>query len=95
MKLFMALAVVLLSACGSDGIGTKVEKKSAKFSYDFTENGCKTQKQSADSVDGICRKLKDHALNNYCAYGMRAEEFKRYNCFAVLGNRPTSSEVEF
>lgn len=95
MKYVICALAVLLTACGSDGkIGTKVSKTSEKYSYDFTDNGCKTNKQSSNSIDGLCRKLEDHALNNYCAYGMRAEEFKRYNCFAVLGGRPTSSEVE-
>ena len=89
MKLRMLLIGLSLfvAACQVEH-GTKVSKEA--YSYEFDENGCKTQKQSSNSVQGICRKLEDHALNNYCAYGMRSAEFNRYNCFALLENRPSA-----
>lgn len=87
MRILLAVLSLALGACQVER-GTKVSKEA--YSYDFEENGCKTQKQSSNSVQGICRKLEDHALNNYCAYGMRSAEFNRYNCFSLLGNRPTA-----
>ncbi len=87
MLLLLVGAALLTTACQIEK-NAKVTKEA--YSYEFDENGCKTHKQSSNSVEGICRKLEDHALNNYCAYGMRSAEYNRYNCFALLGNRPSA-----
>ena len=65
----VALTLLLvLSGCGKD-----------EHVYDFTENGCATGEHKFDSKDGYCAGLKDHALNNGCAYTTRKQTFQQ-NC---------------
>ncbi len=91
MKLRLLATVLLVLAVTGCKVSSSNKVSKAQYSYDFDDNGCKTQRQTSDSVAGICTKLEDHTLNNNCAYGMRAAEFKRYNCVVVLGNRPSAT----
>jgi hypothetical protein len=93
MKLRLLATVLLVLAVTGCKVSSSNKVSKAQYSYDFDDNGCKTQLQTSDSVAGICTKLEDHTLNNNCAYGMRAAEFKRYNCVVVLGNRPSATDA--
>lgn len=91
MKLRLLITVLSILTITGCKVSSNNKTVKAQYSYDFDDNGCKTQRQTADSVAGICTKLEDHTLNNNCAYGMRAAEFNRYNCVVVLGNRPSAT----
>lgn len=66
----VSLSVCLLASCG----------KKEKFSYDFTENECKTGEHKADSKDDHCSNLKNNSLNNGCAEKLRKDEYERQGC---------------
>lgn len=66
-----ALLFVVLSVVGCS---------KAEFSYDFTENGCKTGKQEFDSKEAMCSALQSDSRNNSCALGMRENKFRQDGC---------------
>lgn len=73
----LALTSFSIVACGDDGADVSI--KSEKYSYDFTLNGCKTEKQTFESLEAMCKGLQSHSLNHGCAEGMREDYFKK-NC---------------
>ena len=62
----LVLLVLSVSACSKE-----------EFSYDFTENGCATGKQTFDSKDAMCAGLRSDSRNNGCAVGSRRDKFER------------------
>lgn len=61
----LLLTTFSLSACG----------KHEDLKYSFSENGCETGEQTADSTEEYCQKLADHDLNHGCATYMRKNQF--------------------
>ena len=53
----------------------KIEKKNENYSYDYTENGCKTGAHSFSDLGSYCKALQDEELNKGCAGKMRKDAF--------------------
>ena len=71
MKSFMIIfSLLAMCACA-------VNKEDKKLSYDFTENGCKTNAHEFSSQQEYCDALKNDDLNNHCASSMRYDQFKQ------------------
>jgi hypothetical protein len=66
----MTLVVLGAFACSK-------EEKEEKYSYDFSENGCKTEKHEFGSVPALCDGLQDESLNHSCASSMRRSMFEK------------------
>jgi hypothetical protein len=74
-RLFIILtSSLLINACGSK------ESKDEKYTYQFSENGCDTGKQSFSSKLDYCNALKNDSLNNGCAAFTRAKTYQSANC---------------
>jgi hypothetical protein len=71
----MLVATLFQTSCGS------IDKKSKKedYSYNFSYNGCKTEK-SFKSKGDYCKFILDDAFNNFCAREMREQAFKSQGC---------------
>lgn len=82
-----AFALTALAACGGEG-GPGISLNSESFSYDYTENGCKTGEQKFDSLEALCAGLKDDQLNHGCAPSIRAEKFKASGCLGSFDPTP-------
>ena len=90
LKMTLLAMALNIASCGgstSGGIGANYESKSenSKRSYDFTENGCKTESHTfessseEDSQRQMCEALQDNKLNHYCAERSRKWYFEQ-NC---------------
>lgn len=83
MKSMLFAMAFVLSACSAEVAGHKVidtgGQSKEDYSYEYTENGCPTQKQTFKSRNDYCNGLKDDQRNHYCARGLRYEAFKA-NC---------------
>ncbi len=73
--LFIVSSLALLSSCekGADKI---TSDRTESRSYEFTENGCATGKQSFSSNGEMCAALQNDALNKGCAPNLRERYFK-------------------
>ncbi len=70
----IAVVILLFSAFILEACAKKVETKS--YSYDLTENGCRTENQTFSSREEMCDGLKNDSLNHNCAQDLRFEKFK-------------------
>ncbi len=67
---------ILLSLCNASCMTSKkIEKKNENYSYDYTENGCKTGAHSFSDLASYCKALQNEDLNNGCAGKMRNDAF--------------------
>jgi hypothetical protein len=57
---------------------------SENYTYEFSDSGCSTGVQSADTFIEICTQLKDHEINDSCAYDDREELFLSAQCSGVF-----------
>lgn len=60
------LTILSFSAC---------QKKSEKFSYDMTQNGCATGQHEFSNKADYCASLKDDRANGFCALSMRRDRY--------------------
>lgn len=87
MKIIHYLSIAMtLTACsadlgpihigaGKDGVNANNDNKS--LTYNLTENGCSTGEKTFSSQDSLCEGLRNDALNNHCARGLRYNHFKQ------------------
>lgn len=86
MMMMVALLSVVLTGCSLKVNDKEVAKvgdgntSQSEDSYDFTYNGCKTNRHSfsgspEDVRSRLCAALQDEALNNGCAQSMREQMF--------------------
>lgn len=54
------------------------------YTYEFNGSSCYTGKQAAQTFENICSQLKDHELNENCAYEEREELFLSAGCPGVF-----------
>lgn len=80
-SVFAVLSLLAFAGCGKDnpGDGSNVGG-SLSLSYDYMENGCKTEKHTANSDAAYCSQLKDNSLNHGCAEDMRRNAFQTHSC---------------
>jgi hypothetical protein len=74
---FFLLVIFLIS---STACQTNVEDQLQNYSYELSENGCSTGKQTFATKDDMCIGLKNNALNNNCAYSSRQSYFTGQSC---------------
>ena len=67
LTLLTVLAAISVVAC---------QKKSEKFSYELTENGCPTGSHEYTNKSDYCAALRDDRANNFCALTLRRERYK-------------------
>jgi|GEM_PF-1919197 len=70
--LCLVTTVGALVACGvkNDRLST------SRLSYQYSENGCDTGKKTFSSLPQLCEDLQDPVSNNYCAEGLRRQDFE-------------------
>ncbi len=73
--LFIISSLTLLSSCQKDADNITSDRTESR-SYEFTENGCATGKQSFASKDELCAALQNETLNKGCALSLRERYFK-------------------
>ena len=72
-KALFLLSLFLVAACGTDqGESTHSEE----FGYNYSHNGCSTEKQVFTSRDAYCSGLQDETLNKGCALSLRKQTFQ-------------------
>ena len=57
---------------------------SEMYTYELQESGCSTGLQAASTFSDICTQLKDHTLNDNCAYEDREELFRTAECTGLF-----------
>ena len=84
----------LLAGCAKSLVDNKEdstdENQSEEYSYEFSNNGCKTGAHDFNSLEDLCKGLQDDSLNNNCAYSMRRDLFEAQ----CSGNFSTFNLVE-
>jgi hypothetical protein len=84
MKYFIPFLLLLAAGCNG-GSGN-----SQGLTYDLNENGCDTGSHSFGSTADYCNGLRNNALNNGCAEGLRHETFTQ-SCAGTSWDTDTSS----
>lgn len=83
-SLFFASGILFV-ACGTnqaeeEHIRSQGGVVSESYSYQFSENGCDTSKQSFSSMAAYCNGLADSSLNHGCALELRRQAFAEKQC---------------
>lgn len=81
----LLISLFMFTACSSDS-------SDESFSYDLTQNGCKTEKQTFSSLADMCHGLTNDSLNNFCAHKLRCDKFKADCAGQDIDTSCTSSE---
>lgn len=86
--IFTTVSVIAFSGCGKKDEGATASGSGGRGSgaYVMEENGCNTGRHSYGSNAQYCQMLLDDALNNYCARGMREQDYE-----ARCGKLPESA----
>lgn len=79
-----AFAALLTALCGCNS-----NQESKTLSYDFTVNGCPTEKQTFSDEASLCAGLKDDARNHFCAKAEREKEYAN-RCQPTPAAAPTT-----
>lgn len=86
MASLMTLATCsLIVACGN------TKKDDESYSYEFSFNGCKTEKQTFSSKEAMCEGLQDEVLNKGCAVASRKDFFKSQGCEGTFTSKTKTS----
>jgi hypothetical protein len=60
-----------IAGCGDVTVRKAKVRKGSKYSYEYTEGGYSTGRQTFDSLEDYCRGLQDEELNQGCAASQR------------------------
>lgn len=77
-KLIVLTCLFLVTSCSKDTLSkiTNANNNAQSYSYNLSENGCSTGEQVFSSQSAMCDGLRNDALNNFCAQGLRYQKFQ-------------------
>ena len=82
-SLIFGILGLLVFSCANDSSNSSKNSNSngePLYQYHFTENGCSTEQQRANSKKEFCEILQDEELNKGCAPNLRKYRFEQEKC---------------